>query len=72
MVMNLLLGFVGRIAKVVGIGTFLMMRHLRKMTSRMRDDQPNLMTCLRRALSEELGILRKTQEKCIPTSQITF
>jgi hypothetical protein len=36
------------------------------------DDQPNLMTCLRRALSEELGILRKTQEKCIPTSQITF
>lgn len=36
------------------------------------DDQPNLMACLRRALSEELGILRKTQEKCIPTSQITF
>lgn len=36
------------------------------------DDQPNLMACLRRALSEELGILRKTQDKCIPTSQITF
>lgn len=36
------------------------------------DEQPNLMICLRRALSEELGILRETQEKCIPTSQITF
>ena len=26
------------------------------------DDQPNLMTCLRRALSEELGILRKLRK----------